>query len=149
MRSFLGLLLLISEFVVSSISCRANLGDTLNQCTTRYGLPTSLGQGDANNGFLEWYAFKRGTLENQESFRGGIVVLEVFWRHYGGDIRAAFQPLSERDEEAILQEESTIGRWHKLTAPNKYKSTWVRSGDGATADYSFFRMTLRAGAQKH
>lgn len=148
MRSFLGLFLLASGFVVSSTSCLANLGDNLNQCITRYGQPTSHGRGDWNNGSLEWYAFKRGTLENQESFRGGIVVLEVFWRHIGGDIQAPFQPLSEIEQEAILQEESTVGRWSKLEITNKSIS-WVRSRDGATADYSIPLMTLRAGAQKH
>jgi hypothetical protein len=148
MRSFLGLLLLISGFVVSSTSCRANLGDTLNQCIARYGQPTSHGQGDLNNGFLEWYAFKRGTLENQESFRGGIVVLEVFWRHTGGDIQAPFQRLSESEQEAILQEESTIGRWSKPEIKNNSIS-WVRSGDGATAGYLIPFMTLRAGARRH
>ena len=146
MRSFLGLLLLISGFVVSSLPSRANLGDTLSQCITRYGQPTSHGRG-LKKGSLEWYAFKRGTLENGESFSGGIVVLEVFWKHVGGDVNAPFQGISKSEREAILQEESTIGRWSKPEMKNDSIS-WVRTVDGAMAEYRNPLMTLRARAQK-
>jgi len=127
----------------------ANLGDTLRDCISRYGQPTSHGKGDSTNAGYEWYAFKKGSLNIEETFSGRklnkIVIIEVFWN----EDRSA---MSDVEQATILREDSANKKWDKSESQSskrndvdEFFTIWKRE-DGAHASYSSFTKQMTLGA---
>jgi len=102
-------LIALATFSAASMSCWANLSDTLEQSIARYGQPISV------RGVI--YAFKIDTFEIEEIIsQGKGATREVVWK----PDRAA---LSESEKEAVLQANAGTGKWR---SENQH---WVRTSD--------------------
>jgi hypothetical protein len=120
--------LLMIAFALSIVPCRAELGETMDQCIARYGQPVP--QDTTPPGLPgKSVTFKKNGYVIMVAFLKGIAGFETIFKEDESE-------LSDKEIEAILQADVAGGKWGKpeqLNLPHA-KEMWSRD-DGATAVY--------------
>lgn len=120
---FLSLFIFLMWSLLGIETCHARFGETLDECTARYGPP--LKNAPDPSGIGEGISvFKQGGFVIVVVFLKKIVQMELYCNQDGSD-------LSDSEKKTLLDAEVSSGTWEKYEGL-EFKEAW-RRGDGATA----------------
>src|ERR1700733_6596016 len=124
----IALSLIFSVLMANTIPCRANLGDTIDECIARYGqrLPPS-GVADPGKTGAEAALFTHDGYNFEVYLLNGVVGCESI-------SKADNSLLSDEDKEKIVKMESAGGNWAKPVSAHG-QIIWMRSDGGAIFSY--------------
>jgi hypothetical protein len=123
------LLLVVCVLMANTSPCRANLGDTIDQCVARYGArqkPT--GVSDPGQIGAPAALFTHDGYNFEVYFLDGVIGCEMI-------TKTDCSLLGDEDKEKIIKMESTGGDWAKPVVAHG-QSIWMRSDGAAISSYA-------------